>query len=447
MNCLDACADDDTCLGVMMSSSMTGPCYVVDWVPQTVVGPNRSDHVDPVQALVLPSAMSLFWKSAKDPPRGNAYMGFSESFMVDYSRGARFDVEIVPRILGVSPTHASLAGGADLTIYGSGFGAVADDLDVVVGETSAACRVERISEDAVFCRVQPLGRWASSVPGSASWVGTPPRPTFAPPGHPWSTGLASHLASHASERGVRYTPAIGIRPGASFVSAYLSFIHCWDHNVEYCYDAADGIDGDLSTITGISHVSAIADYRLPRYQRQHRWYQHQYCTDLSPYVRGQQYRCLSSTYRGDFFRGDLGSVVRLTSVAISWQANWDPDKMRLDVALSSDGPWTSFSNTTRGDNAYDQNGNPTYVVVRGGAVYARYVRISTAPDYPASNNGEALTWRFSEMAVAVEAPTEMVNEFYHEARGPFPPDPANALYQDVRTSPPPPGPLPPALLL
>ena len=144
---------------------------------------------------------SIWWKDTISPARGNAHMGLLQTPMLDCARGESFDAEIVPRITHIVPTLGSLVGGTDLTIYGSGFGYAVEDLVVRVGETAAACVVSRISEVAVFCRVQPLGDWAADISGSAPWVGTPALPL-----------AGASLASHVSERGVRYAP-----PGGSAV--------------------------------------------------------------------------------------------------------------------------------------------------------------------------------------------------------------------------------------
>lgn len=144
---------------------------------------------------------SIWWKEVIEPARGNALMGQVrtgtrnrparppsclrtpcdrpgvvpypdaacqlETVMFDYARGAPFHAEIVPRIAAVAPTRGSMAGGAELTIYGSGFGYATEDLVVRVGETGAACDVSRISEVAIFCRVQALGEVRLKLPAPA----------------------------------------------------------------------------------------------------------------------------------------------------------------------------------------------------------------------------------------------------------------------------------------
>ena len=56
-----------------------------------------------------------------------------------------------------SPTIFWRAGGTDVTIYGSGFGSDIGQLQVTVGggedDGGAACAVQSISADAVYCRV------------------------------------------------------------------------------------------------------------------------------------------------------------------------------------------------------------------------------------------------------------------------------------------------------
>ena len=54
--------------------------------------------------------------------RGDVWKGFSTSGLTDYSTGAPFDAEVLPRISSILPQVGSLAGGSDVTIYGVGFG-------------------------------------------------------------------------------------------------------------------------------------------------------------------------------------------------------------------------------------------------------------------------------------------------------------------------------------
>ena len=74
--------------------------------------------------------------------RGDAYMGFSTTERVDYANGgAPYDAELLPRITRVAPSMGSLAGGADITIYGSGFGPEPANLMITVGDGSARCAI------------------------------------------------------------------------------------------------------------------------------------------------------------------------------------------------------------------------------------------------------------------------------------------------------------------
>ena len=65
-------------------------------------------------------------------------MGFSTTERVDYANGgAPYDAELVPRITRVTPESGSLAGGADLTIFGTGFGSEPVNLAITVGDGTA----------------------------------------------------------------------------------------------------------------------------------------------------------------------------------------------------------------------------------------------------------------------------------------------------------------------
>ena len=113
--------------------------------------------------------------------RGDAYFGFASSGGIDYATGDRFQAELLPRIKDISPRSGSTAGGADVTISGTGFGSMSSVLDIVVG--GAACVVKSITEAAVICRVVSLS---------------------APPIAPRSTLGSDGLVSYAGERGARW---------------------------------------------------------------------------------------------------------------------------------------------------------------------------------------------------------------------------------------------------
>ena len=60
---------------------------------------------------------------ADEHQRGDAYLGLLATRKLDVATGEPFDAEMPPRIASVAPSSGSLAGGTDLTISGSGFGA------------------------------------------------------------------------------------------------------------------------------------------------------------------------------------------------------------------------------------------------------------------------------------------------------------------------------------
>jgi hypothetical protein len=123
--------------------------------------------------------------------RGDAYMGFSQTDKIDYAvGGAPFDAEVLPRITRVEPDAGSLAGGADLTIYGTGFGVSTTSLTVTVGDGTAACDVTSISEAALHCRVQSLT--PSALPAA------PPTDAAA------QARVGQELTSFPSQRGARF---------------------------------------------------------------------------------------------------------------------------------------------------------------------------------------------------------------------------------------------------
>ena len=95
-----------------------------------------------------------------------------------------------PRITSIKPMTGSLAGGTDLTVLGTGFGADASVLEIEVA--GVACAVTQINTDGVHCR---LGARPAADP-----VPTRPMPTAA---------LGNDLGSFVGERGVRWQWAGG----------------------------------------------------------------------------------------------------------------------------------------------------------------------------------------------------------------------------------------------
>ena len=133
---------------------------------------------------------NLSMHAMDDEHRGDAYMGFATTRKVDYATGDPFYAELLPVITGVAPRLGSLAGGADLTISGTGFGSVSADLKITVG--NATCAVTAITPEALHCRVQPL------VAPINGWTENPPAN---PAGQAF---VRQGLVSHPSQRGVRF---------------------------------------------------------------------------------------------------------------------------------------------------------------------------------------------------------------------------------------------------
>ena len=61
---------------------------------------------------------------------------------------------MLPRISSVTPRVGSTSGGAELTIYGTGFGSTRDLLRVTAA--GARCDVTELDPEFLKCRVQPL---------------------------------------------------------------------------------------------------------------------------------------------------------------------------------------------------------------------------------------------------------------------------------------------------
>ena len=126
-----------------------------------------------------------------DKHRGDAYLGFLGTRLIDIATGDPFDAELPPRIASIAPKTGSLGGGTDMTIYGTGFGADTEKLDIEVG--GVPCDVTAITTSSVRCRLHP-------------------NPSGAPPARPTPTAdpifgdssSSSALGSYAGERGVRW---------------------------------------------------------------------------------------------------------------------------------------------------------------------------------------------------------------------------------------------------
>ena len=127
--------------------------------------------------------------------RGDAYLGFLANERVAFSSGEPFTAELLPVITGVTPSLGSLAGGADLTITGTGFGSDLKSLMITAGHggTGAKCAITSITPEGVHCRVEPLAYSPTAM------VVEPPPSNPAGQAH-----VRQSLGSHASHRGVRF---------------------------------------------------------------------------------------------------------------------------------------------------------------------------------------------------------------------------------------------------
>ena len=130
-----------------------------------------------------------------DKHRGDAYLGFLSTERVDFASGNPFSAELLPVITGVTPKIGSLAGGADLTITGTGFGSDMSSLMINVGHggSGAKCAVTSITPEALHCRVEPL-----AYNPTAQWTEPPPENAAA------QRLVRQGLASYASQRGARF---------------------------------------------------------------------------------------------------------------------------------------------------------------------------------------------------------------------------------------------------
>ena len=109
---------------------------------------------------------------------------FKQHASIDVERSVLFDVEVLPRVNSVLPTRGSLAGGAELTVTGTGFGSNPDALMVSVGDVP--CTVLELLTGGLRCRVQP--REAARLPRGpfpgergARWQWTNPNPSSPAP--------------------------------------------------------------------------------------------------------------------------------------------------------------------------------------------------------------------------------------------------------------------------
>ena len=98
--------------------------------------------------------------------------------------GDSFDAEIPPRITSIQPQIGSFAGGTDLTVSGTGFGADAAAMSVDIA--GVPCDVTHVQTGGVICRLH--SRPEADAP-------TRPTPTAA---------LGNRLGSYPAERGVRW---------------------------------------------------------------------------------------------------------------------------------------------------------------------------------------------------------------------------------------------------
>ena len=131
-----------------------------------------------------------FWdvemRSASVANRGYALVA-SSARRIDLRSGALYDIELMPRIASVTPTSISPAGGALLTIAGTGFGANSSDL--VVSAAGAACTVRGIVDGAIICK---LGDLPPADPATA--VGETPGAPFV-----GERGVGWHWWRHAAD--------------------------------------------------------------------------------------------------------------------------------------------------------------------------------------------------------------------------------------------------------
>ena len=116
--------------------------------------------------------------------RGDAYLGFLATKLLDIATGDPFDAEVPPRITSIHPQSGSLAGGTELTVAGTGFGSDVSALSIDVA--GIPCLVTQVQVSGVHCRL-----------GSNAAATAPTRPTP-------TAALGNDLGSFAGERGVRW---------------------------------------------------------------------------------------------------------------------------------------------------------------------------------------------------------------------------------------------------
>ena len=141
-----------------------------------------------------------------DQHRGDAFLGFLATRMLDVASGTPFDAELPPRITSVKPRVGSLAGGTELTITGSGFGANPAALSIEVGHL--ACTVTQLTTTGAICRL-------ASHPAATA----PVRPT--------PTATIGSLGSFPGERGVRWQWGGGT-PGSLLLPSFSAPMGCAD---------------------------------------------------------------------------------------------------------------------------------------------------------------------------------------------------------------------------
>jgi hypothetical protein len=172
--------------------------------------------------------------------RGDAYLGLLETKRLDVESGGTYDAEVPPRIGSVSPTIGSLAGGTDLTIQGTGFGANKSSLSIEAG--GLPCHVTKLSLSGVQCR---LGFHQSSE-------SAPLRPT----------PTVGSLRSFVGERGVRWQwAASGRQPAGSLLLPTFELpVHCASGCPAGWPEL--GVDGATQVLEGWFEAPVTATYHF-----------------------------------------------------------------------------------------------------------------------------------------------------------------------------------------
>lgn len=109
---------------------------------------------------------------------------------IDLAAGKLYDVETTPRIHSVTPHAISAAGGALLTIAGTGFGASAADLDVRAA--GAACTVHALVDGEIICKL-------GDIPGAAGSADTAAAATALGPPYVGERGVGWHWWSYPAD--------------------------------------------------------------------------------------------------------------------------------------------------------------------------------------------------------------------------------------------------------